>query len=425
MAEISSAPLPALASAKAGAFTTSALVGQTPTGEPPSRERNPLIGGIIPEERLIGARVATEQNDARELPMSITSAPQSEAIPALQFVEAHSVVAEEGVTMGGTSSRQEEKRNGEELSSAREQGGAKTLPNNLVHLPSAFSKGTTQSSDGAAPREADHAVVYIAIDRILNNPKQPRQHFAEQELAELADSIRALGVLQPVVLRPAPDSDAGLYEIVAGERRWRAATRAGLLEVPAIVRHLDERETLEIALVENIQRQNLNPLEEARAYQRFADEFNFSQQQIAERVGKDRVSISNTIRLLKLPEFVQALLRDEKISTGHAKAILTVKEPAAQINLAKKVVGEGLSVRELEAIVSRVVVLDGGKTRAKGEKTKGANLSSGAVSHIADKLRNALGTKVIVKHHKSGRGKVIIEYFSDQELDRILDVVCG
>jgi ParB family chromosome partitioning protein len=218
------------------------------------------------------------------------------------------------------------------------------------------------------------------------------------------------------------------YEVVAGERRWRAAQRAGLAQIPVLIRDLDDLATLEIALVENIQRSNLTPLEEARAYQRLADDFSLSQKEIAERVGKDRASVANYMRLLALPQPVLELLQTGQITMGHAKAILTVKEPNAQIGLANKVVAENLSVRALEAIVSRVVVLDSGKKGKEKEANGSANgsyLRSADFPEVTDRLRTALGTKVLVRHHESGRGRIEIEYFSEQELDRLVDLITG
>ncbi|NDC37383.1 MAG: ParB/RepB/Spo0J family partition protein [Proteobacteria bacterium] len=271
-----------------------------------------------------------------------------------------------------------------------------------------------------------NTVRFVAVSTVKPNPKQPRTEFNESEIAELADSIRTLGVLQPVLVRP-NSSAPGEYEIVAGERRWRASQRAGLTQIPVIVKELTDLATLEIALVENIQRSNLSPLEEARAYQRLADEFSLSQKEIAERVGKDRASVANYMRLLGLPPAVLDLLQMGQITMGHAKAILTVKEPNAQIGLAKKVVAENLSVRALEAIVSRVVVLDSGrKGKTKDEETPGGGyLRSADFPEVTDRLRAALGTKVLVRHHDSGRGRIEIEYFSEQELDRLVELLTG
>lgn len=257
-------------------------------------------------------------------------------------------------------------------------------------------------------------VTFAPVSRITPNPNQPRTEFIEQEIAELSESIKSLGVLQPILVR----SVGSGYQIIAGERRYRAALKAGLSQVPVIIKDLDDRETLEVAIVENVQRQNLNPIEEARGYQRLMDEFALTSQEVAERVGKDRATVSNLARILKLPPVVQEMVRDGRISVGHAKAILTVKEPVAQISLANKVVNENLSVRALESIVSRDVVLE--SPRKVGTATKREIISQ--YPELEERLRNALGTKVSI--HRSARGGSIeLHFFSDGELDRLVDIL--
>lgn len=268
-------------------------------------------------------------------------------------------------------------------------------------------------------------VRYVDISKIVNNPKQPRQEFKEAELQELSKSIREVGVLQPVLVRPAPQGPIGTFEIVAGERRWRAATMAGAYQLPVIIQDLDDRATLELAIVENVQRENLGPIEEAQAYQRLADEFSLSQQEIADKVGKDRTSVSNLMRLLKLPKEVIGLIGEGKLSTGHAKAILSIKEPQAQTSLAKKAVTEALSVRALEALTARVQMISAGKNlTAERTEEKAGRARTSPFPDVVDRMRRALGTKVTIKNHPSGRGRIEIEYFSEQELERLIDVIC-
>jgi ParB family chromosome partitioning protein len=257
-------------------------------------------------------------------------------------------------------------------------------------------------------------ILYVDLARISANPEQPRTEFPEQEIAELSESIKALGVLQPILVRPFN----GGYQIVAGERRFRAAMRAGLFQVPVMIKELSDRDTFEIALVENVQRLNLNPLEEARGYQRLMDEFNLNAQEVATKVGKDRATVANLVRVLKLPANIQEMLQQGLITVGHAKAILTVKEPAAQTSLAQKVVEESLSVRALEAIVSREVVLEA----PKQPKSSRATASDGELPEVEERLRNALGTKVTIKRTKQG-GIVELHFFSDSELDRLVDIL--
>ena len=284
-----------------------------------------------------------------------------------------------------------------------------------------------EPSRGDSSDEHLSVVHFIPIEKISSNPSQPRQRFMDSELRELADSIRTKGMLQPVLVRPSPNKLGGeaAYEIVAGERRWRAAKLAGLHQLPVIIRHIGDGESLELALVENVQREDLNPVEQAQAYQRLSDEFNLSQQEVADKVGKDRASIANFTRLLKLPPDVLDLLRSNELSMGHAKAILAVKEQSAQSSLARKAVKEGLSVRALEAIVARVVVLDSGRRLVSRDGRLGAGKSaSKSFPEVIDRMRNSLGTKVDIRHQRSGRGKIEIEYFSEQELDRIVEHIC-
>lgn len=290
---------------------------------------------------------------------------------------------------------------------------------NLAIAPVVVSDVEVSDSEGEVGE-----VSYLSPADMEPNPKQPRQHFDEAELTELANSIATLGVLQPVLVRKT--AVAGRYEIIAGERRWRASQKANLQQIPVVVRDLDDRETLEVALVENLQRSNLNPIEEARAYQRLADEFSLTQQEVSERVGKDRVSVANSMRLLKLTPEVLALCESRQLSMGHARTLLSIKDGAAQSRLAKKAISEDLSVRELESLVARAVVLDAGKVAAAGQaQEKVANQQDWAqFSEIVDRLRNSLGTKVNIRHHQSGKGRIEIEYFSEEELDRLVDKIC-
>lgn len=329
---------------------------------------------------------------------------------------------------GGSAARSADSEAGPQISDPADQQGralersveAALLrpPRNLVPFPSEPLSANVAQADAGR-------VQLLDITRVVNNPQQPRQTFTEQELSELTESIRTLGVLQPVLVRPLKDSNN--YEIIAGERRWRASQRAGLKEIPALVQELDDRQALEIAIVENVQRADLNPVEEALAYQRLTQEFSLTQQEVAERVGKERASVANSMRLLKLAPQVLEMLRNAEISVGHAKVLLTIKDPAGQLSLAKRVMAERLSVREIEQLAARATVLDSGRavlqrmTPGGGEGREGAK---GSFPEAVDRMRNALGTKVLVQHHASGRGKVVIEYFSEQELDRIVEQIC-
>lgn len=275
------------------------------------------------------------------------------------------------------------------------------------------AENTAEFSEPAPALESTSGVQYVDIARISANPEQPRVDFPEQEIVELSESIKALGILQPILVRPWQ----GSYQIVAGERRFRASQRAGLTQVPVLIKELSDRDTFEVALVENVQRLNLNPLEEARGYQRLMDEFNLNAQEVAARVGKDRATVANLVRILRLPAAVQEYLREGIITVGHAKAILTVKEPAAQTSLAQKVIDESLSVRALEAIVSREVVLEEPKKPRAGKRIEASQFPE-----IEERLRNALGTKVTIRRSKKG-GAVELHFFSDSELDRLIDIL--
>lgn len=262
-------------------------------------------------------------------------------------------------------------------------------------------------------------ITYLPLDSVAVNKKQPRQLFDAEELNELAASIKAHGVIQPIVVRKLSDDK---FEIVAGERRFRASRLIELQSIPAIVVNLSDKEAAELAIIENIQRVGLTPIEEARAYERLAVDFGLSQQEIADRVGKDRASVANYLRLLRLSPEVIAMLEDKSLSMGHAKAIMTVKEPSAQVSLAKKAVSEALSVRALEDIVSRVVVLEG--TRQNTKKKRKVALQT-PYSDLADKLRESLATKVFIRSHGTSGGRIEISYFSDDELQRLYDKLLG
>jgi ParB family chromosome partitioning protein len=279
----------------------------------------------------------------------------------------------------------------------------------------------------------DKQLISISISQLRANPNQPRQDFSDQEVAELAESIKTLGILQPIVVRPLPGATGpATYQVVAGERRFRAAIRAGLSQVPVIIKDLSEKETLEVGLVENIQRQGLNPIEEALGFQRLIDDFSLSTNEVGERVGKDRATVANALRLLKLPQVIRDMVRDGRISVGHAKAILTVREPNAQIGLANKIISEGLSVRSIESIVARDVVLEGPKRNQSGEGPGVPISSQGSATRSApppypeleERLRNALGTKVTITKRRRG-GTIELQYFSDEELDRLIAQLAG
>ncbi len=255
------------------------------------------------------------------------------------------------------------------------------------------------------------------VDKLVPNENQPRQSFDESKLEDLTESVRSKGVIQPLVVRALGD---GRFQIVAGERRWRASKLAGLARVPVVVKDLSGTELLEIALIENIQREDLNPLEEAEAYRQLIEEHGLTQDGLAKRVGKRRSTVANALRLLKLPEEVQQFLLTGEVSMGHARAILGAQGASKQKALARKVVREGLSVRACEELV-RSVTLQGGGKKTKSSKT---GTDSPAQRRLVEELQRRFGTKVDLQKSRKG-GKLIIHYYSDGELERILQVIQG
>lgn len=254
----------------------------------------------------------------------------------------------------------------------------------------------------------------IDIDLVKPNADQPRTRFTDAALEELAQSIRENGIIQPVVVRRRGNE----FEIVAGERRWRAAQRAGLRKVPAVVREVADEKTLELALIENIQRQELNAIEEAKAYKKLIETLGLTQEKLAERVGKDRVLIANHLRLLKLPDDIQRLVEEQKISAGHGRAILSIEDLSEQRRLAREIMEKSMSVREAERTAKR---LSGGGRKQSILKAKGPDANTTAAQ---DKLRRKLGTQVrILPDGKGTGGKVEIEYYSEKDLDRIYQML--
>ena len=270
------------------------------------------------------------------------------------------------------------------------------------------------------PRTAppESGVRQIDLAQIEPNPRQPRHNLQSPALEELAASIREHGLLQPLLLTTAPGSNIGgpRYQLIAGERRWRAAKLAGLRQVPAIVRGTTPEQMLELALVENIQRADLNPLEEAEAYRALMDDFGLTQEQVARKVGKDRTTVANLLRLLKLPVALKQAVLDEKISEGHARALLQLNDEAHELSMLKTVIAKNLSVRQTEESVRRALETP---VRRNGQRHNGAQRElSPETRALEEDLRRALGTKVeLVRSHKGGR--IVIEFYSDEELDAI------
>ena len=265
------------------------------------------------------------------------------------------------------------------------------------------------------PRRArtSSGLLQLDVSEIVPNPLQPRLNFAAAELESLANSIRENGIIQPLVLRRVEDH----YELVVGERRWRAAQRAGIKQVPAIVQQFSDQKMLELALVENLQRQDLTAIEEAHAYQLLIDQFALSQEAIAQRVGKSRAAVANTLRLLRLPQEIQALVLDGRLSMGHARALLPLPNQASQVNLAKLTLKSGMSVREVERRVKRLVSQPGRpkKTPARTDP----NLRA-AISRLEERCQ----TRIEIRQ-QGNAGRIIVHYASSEELDRIYELLLG
>jgi ParB family chromosome partitioning protein len=266
--------------------------------------------------------------------------------------------------------------------------------------------GTSSTSDEVFDAER---LREIDIDRIVPNSQQPRKRFNEESLKELADSIRVHGVIQPVVVQQLPDN---FYQLVAGERRWRAAQLAGLVKLPAVVREASTDSSLEIALIENLQREDLNPIEEAHAYEKLVVEFGLTQEEVAQRVGKNRATITNMLRLLRLPPEVQQWISENRLTTGHAKALLSLSDLSSVVDLARKIIEGSYSVRQAESLVSRY-----GKSDAASASDVSVDPNVKAAIHA---LEQALGTKVTIQETR-GKGKIELHFYSYEEMHRLYD----
>jgi len=268
-----------------------------------------------------------------------------------------------------------------------------------------------------AVKELSNSIAEIAITDIEPNPFQPRIEFDENDLLDLVQSIKSLGLIQPITLRKVA---AGKYQIISGERRWRASGLAGLKVVPAYIRTANDQGMLEMALVENIQRADLNALEVALSYQRLLDECQLQHAELAERVGKERSTVTNYTRLLKLPPDIQSALRTKTLSMGHARALLSVSDPAEQIHFFKRITDEGLSVRNTEAMIRKHKQ---GEKAARGGGATPDGSQHPEVLKIKDRISHSLGAKIDIKRDKSGKGKIIIHFSSDDQFNDIIDAI--
>ena len=278
-------------------------------------------------------------------------------------------------------------------------------------IPIPESSTSEQAADKADDKGAE---TVVRITQVEPNREQPRKNFDEDALQELADSIKQFGLLQPILVQDRKT----YYEIIAGERRWRAAKLAGLKEVPVIIRDYTAQEIVEISLIENIQREDLNPIEEAQAYKRLLTEFNLKQDEVAERVSKSRTAVTNSMRLLKLCDEVQQMIIDDMLSTGHARALISIEDPEQQYTIAQKIFDEKLSVRDVEKLV---------KNLNKPEKPKKSSVDDQGLDiiyqDVAEKLKQSLGTKVDITSKGNGTGKIEIEFYNHDDLDRIIELL--
>lgn len=298
----------------------------------------------------------------------------------------------------------------------------------LIPTGDSKTKNTTKKSEEKQVKVVEKVVEKVIekpteqklkITDIEPNKDQPRKNFDEDALNELSDSIKKYGVIEPVVVVKKNKH----YEIIAGERRWRAARLAGLKEIPVIIRNYDMQQQVEIALIENLQRENLNPIEEAHAYQRLIDEFDLKQDEVAEKVSKGRTTITNSLRLLKLCEKVQQMLVNEMISTGHARSLIAIEDPDVQYETAMTVFDRKMTVRDTEKLVKSVLkILSGEKTEESKPEVKDL---TPIYKDIEEKLKNVLGTKAVIKTKDNKKGKIEIDYYSQDDLERILDLIYG
>jgi len=269
-------------------------------------------------------------------------------------------------------------------------------------------------STASSPEEEKDGTLMVKLSKVEPNREQPRKNFDEDSLQELAESLKQFGMLQPILVQNRGD----YYEIIAGERRWRAAKIAGLKEVPIIVRELTDQEIVEISLIENIQREDLNPIEEAQAYKRLLTEFHLKQDEVAERVSKSRTAVTNSMRLLKLCDEVQKMVVDDMISTGHARALISIEDPEEQYLIAQKIFDEKLSVREVEKLVKDL------HKPPKPPKEENKTLQA-IYQEISERLKQSLSTKVSVSAKQNGAGKIEIEFYNHEDLERLLERITG
>ena len=373
-----------------------ALIPQKPWKEPEKEEKKTdgieEAKGSGPEKDSGAERAAA--SESRDEGSVLSEVPSETAFP-----EAGSVQK----SAGGYGESDESEESGEAYSAAVSAG---------------LSGSQSESKESSA--SADDSIRTLRLSQIDPNRGQPRQYFEDDSLDELSDSIRQFGVLQPILVQ----KKGNRYEIIAGERRWRAARKAGLTEIPAIVREYTDQETLELSLIENIQREDLNPIEEAKAFRRLVEEFSLRQEDLAVRVSKSRTAITNSLRLLKLDERVQDMIVQGQISMGHARALIPVEIPEEQYLIAQQIAEKHLSVRDVEKLIK--ARLSGKKKKKDSGKDKTAERDPAlelAYKEIEERLKQSLGTKTTIRHSGDGTGKLEIEFYSHEDLEKIVDML--
>ena len=358
------------------------------------------------EEVIIGEAAEGEEVSEGEEVFEDEESPEGkETLEYEEVPEGEEASEYEEVPEGEEASEDEKSPEGEEVSVYEEapEGG---------EASEGEPEGIIEEYD-SKDRKNSEAVLRISL--IEPGADQPRKSFDREALEQLSDSIKKFGVLQPIVVKKVDEH----YEIVAGERRWRAARMAGLKEIPAVIQNFTEREVMEISLIENIQRENLNPVEEAKAFNKLITEYSLTQDELAERVSKSRTAITNSMRLLKLCEPVQNMLAEGKITAGHARALLSIEDPAMQKKLAEQIIENSLSVRDIEKMVKN---LQNPKVPPKPKEKEDEALTL-IYKDMEDHMKNALGTKVLVNRKDHNRGKIEIEYYSGDELERLYDLL--
>ena len=317
----------------------------------------------------------------------------------------------------------EEKKETAAVLSEKEEADSQNQKDDVSRETSEVKSESTPEKKDKTSKDADtdslKNAVTVRISEVEPNRKQPRKNFDDEKLDELAESIKNFGLLQPILVQKRD----GYYEIIAGERRWRAALKAGLKEVPVIIREYTEKEILELSLIENLQRENLNPIEEAQAYKRLMDEFDMGQADVAQRVSKSRSAVANSLRLLKLEEEVQKMLVEGQISMGHARALLPLEIPEEQVAVAGKVAEKQLSVRETEKLVKELLKTgaDAGTKETGQEEQKEDPSIEIIYKQIEERLQQTLHTKVAIQRKRNGHGKLLIDFYNSDDLEKIID----